>query len=156
MSKSTSTYSKMAKWLKWASLCILLIPLAIFIMAVINFVTDPVKIAWPTYNKVVGILYIVLIVLSVIWTILNIILFFTAGTVKDKTSSTRIRIGLLISFALVFAPEIVSILMAFPIDNPIIKEGKVANLLWILMPLIVVVGYMVGHGCAKKAQRNTA
>lgn len=153
MSNSTSTYSKMSKWLKWSSLFILLIPLALFGMAIAQYFG---KMTGATYNKVSGILYIVLIVLSVIWTILNIILFFTAGTVKTKTSPTSIRIGLLISFVLVFAPEIVSILMAFPADKPIIHQGDVANLLWILMPLIVAIGYLVGHGCAKKAQWKTA
>lgn len=153
MANSTSTYSKMSKWLKWSSLFILLIPLAIFGMAIANYFG---KLSGEKFNKIDGILWIVLIVLSVIWTILNIILFFTAGTVKNKTSPTSIRVGLLISFVLVFAPEIVSVLMAFPTKDPIIHEGRVANLLWLLMPLIVAIGYLVGHGCAKKAQWKTA
>lgn len=150
MANSTGTYSKMSKWLKWSSLFILLIPIALFIMAIVAYFD---KMSIDTYNKTARILYIILLALSFAWTILNITLFFTAGTVKNKTSPTAIRVGLLISFVLVFAPEIISILMYYEV---ITGAEKTMWLLWLFMPLIVTIGYIVGHSCARRAQWKTA
>ncbi|MBQ0045761.1 MAG: hypothetical protein KBS35_02630 [Mycoplasma sp.] len=152
MANSTSTYAKMAKWLKWSSLFILLIPVAQFIMGIVNYVKP---ITAFDYAKVNGILNIIILALSVIWIILNVILFLTAGTVKNKTSPAMIRIGLIISFALVLAPIIVGLLMSYPKANPIIPEGDIANWLWIFMPLIVTIGYIAGFSCASRAQHHT-
>ena len=149
MANSTSAYSTMSKWLKWSSLFILLIPVALFVMSMVVYFKGP----WDSYEQVARILYIVLLVLSVVWTILNIILFFAAGSVKNKTSPLAIRIGLLISFVLVFAPEIISLLIYY---NVITGNEKVIEWLWLFMPLIIVVGYMAGYSCAKKAQWKTA
>ncbi|XQP55415.1 MAG: hypothetical protein ACOQNV_01480 [Mycoplasmoidaceae bacterium] len=150
MSNTASTYSKMAKWLKWASLFILLIPLTLFILSIVTYFD---KMEVDVYNKTARIMYIALLVLSVIWTILNIILFFTAGTVKNKTSPTMIRVGLLISFVLVFAPEIISLLLYYGV---ITGKEKAIELISLFMPLVIAIGYLVGHSCAKNAQRKTA
>lgn len=143
-----STYSTMSRWFKWASLFILLIPLAIFIMAIVNYFKP-----FDLFNNVTGILDIILLVLSVVWLVLSIILFFAAGTVKEKASPLAIRIGLIISFALVFAPAIVYVLVAYKV---IPEQTKGLEILVMFLPLIIALGYLVSYNCAKSAQRKTA
>lgn len=150
MANSTSTYSKMSKWLKWSSLFILLIPVAQMIMGIVNHFKPFEK-----FDDVYGILNIIVLVLSVIWIILNVILFLTAGTVKNKMSPTGTRVGLIISFALVLAPIIVGLLMVYPTSGPIIYDAELTKWLWIFMPLIVTFGYIIGFCCAAKAQHKT-
>ena len=139
-----STYATMARWLKWSSLFILLIPIAYLILFCVNKWGTAIQ----SYESIVGGLEIALLVLSAIWIVLNIILFFTAGTVKNKASPMGIRIGLLFSFVLVMSPLIVGIVEHF--THSITWEW-----LDLLLPLIVVIGYMAGFSCAKAAQLKT-
>lgn len=150
MSKSNSTYSTMSKWLKWSSLLILLIPITIFGLGIANYLE---KLSESTFYDVCRVLDIVLLVLSAIWIILNVLLFFAAGTVKHKTSPLSIRIGLLISFALVLSPIIISLLIYYEV---ITGEEKAVNLVIILLPLLIAFGYLVAFFCAQKTQYKTA
>lgn len=142
-----STYGTMAKWLKWSSLFILLIPIAIFIMALVNYFKP-----FGAYLPTVEVLDIILLVLSAIWIVLNIILFFAAGTVRNKTSPAMIRIGLFFSFVLVLAPIIIGLLIYFDV---ITGNEKAVKIVEICLPLIVTIGYLIGFSCAKRAQLVT-
>lgn len=155
MSLQRSTYGKMAKGLKWSSLFIVLIPIAILIMSIMAIVG---KMPLDSCRYVSSILDFALLALSVIWFILIIIMFFAAGSLKGIASPLKTRIGLLVSLALVFAPLIVSLLSYYPVNNPIINPYNMWGLLvglWISMPLIIVIGYLVSFFCARSAQHKS-
>lgn len=160
MANSTGTYNKMAKWFKWSSLFILLIPIAnaiLEITALVMYQQPDGPTVWADtiakLEKAYVILVYILLALSVVWIILNIILFLTAGTVKEKASPTGIRIGLFFSFVLVLAPEILALIFYYiPETRP---DEFAKQILLIVMPAIVAIGYVVGFCCAKKAVKNT-
>lgn len=161
MANSTGTYNKMAKWFKWSSLFILLIPIAQAVLVIVSSILVAQK-EITDYSDVVNnlmyayvILAIIVLVLSVIWIILNIILFLTANTVKSKASPTGIRAGLFIAFVLVLAPLIIEIVFSF-VEIPEWANNDTARLVILaVMPVVVALGYVIGYASAKKAVRET-
>ncbi len=133
------TYCSLSKWFKWSSSIIILVPVVIVIMAAINLSQgfDFENNMAPWYNQGIGIILIIFLVVSAIWVVLNIIMFFAAGTVRgDGPSPAKIRIGLLIALILVLAPIILGLIAHY---NPWISGMNV----W--APWVAVFGPMVGY-----------
>lgn len=115
MSTKKSTYGTIAKWFKWASMIIILVPIVeLVLIGICLSQGNDINNGPEWFNKGIGITLIIAVVCSIIWVILNIIMFFAAGTVKkDGASPLKIRIALLISLILVFAPIILGVINAY-------------------------------------------
>lgn len=147
---SKGTFYSLAKWFRWASLIIILAPVVLLVFGIIaavkNYQTLP---DWMLTGS--SVLSIITLVAGVIWLILIIILFCTAGKVKDQINAFSTRIALLIALIFVFAPAIVSVLGAY---NVITLEGTAATIVAILLPIIEVIGYIVAASTAGRAKRK--
>lgn len=146
-----STYGTISKWFKWSSLIILLVPIAELILVAINLAqknsTNP---DW--YDTGILVLTIISLASAVIWVILNIIMFFAAGTVRnDGPSPLGIRLGLLIAMVLVLAPIILGLIAYFLDKNSGTELGNWAYWVGTLVP---IAGYTIGAIMGSKLQHN--
>lgn len=150
MSQSSGTYFSLAKWFKRASLIVLLAPLALLIMVIVRNFT--------TFDSEAGYAAVLWIAIgaSVVWLVLQIIMFCTAGTVKGQISPLATRFWLFIALVLVCAPEIMLILPQIPSIWERIGSGDWVKWVGILMPIIVMLGYAVGASIAGSVKRQLA
>lgn len=148
--KGKGTFYRLTQWFRWASLIILLVPLACFGCSIAIKVQGSNHVAEQTSY----ILNWVSFGASIVWFILNIIMFFAAGTIKGQASPLKLRIGLLLSFILVVGPTvaIISIILCNP------SWTGVQWIIWLLifMPLISAIGYIIGFISAGSAKRKLA
>ncbi|XQP55681.1 MAG: hypothetical protein ACOQNY_02635 [Mycoplasmoidaceae bacterium] len=149
MSQSSGTYFSLAKWFKWASLIVLLAPLTLFILYLVWFSGKEFDVT-SGYKTVVWIA----IGASIVWLILQVIMFCAAGTVRGKASPFTIRFWLFIALILVAAPEIMLVLPMFP--ELFDKIKGFAKWVEMLMPIIVMLGYAVGASIAGSVKRQLA
>ena len=140
------TYCSLSKWFKWSSSIIILVPVIELILVAVNLAqnnqTNP---DW--YNTGIFALSIISLVTAVIWVVLNIIMFFAAGTVRgDGPSPLKIRIGLLIALVLVLAPIILGLIAYYVVDM-----GQWAYWVAIFAP---IAGYIIGAIMGSSLQHN--
>lgn len=153
---ANKTYHSFAKWFRRCSLIILLAPIAYIICCVLLIVfkgSDSVS-NYDNTQKAIEVILWINFVAGVLWLILAVIMFFTAGTVRGTGASPLgIRIGILIALAMVLAELILSVLFKYHSD----WEHK--EWVWwvgVFMPLINVVGYIIGAHLGKKVMNQLA
>lgn len=145
MAKTKSTYGTISKWFKWSSVIILLVPVVELILIAINVAQkNSVNPDW--FNKGMLGLWIINLICALAWLVLNIIMFFAAGTVRnDGPSPALIRLGLFFALVLVLVPIILLIVNYYK------TLGDWAYWVGSLVP---VAGYILGAVMGSKLQHN--
>lgn len=146
---SRGTFYVLVKWFRWASLIIILAPIASLIFGIIDIIKNPKWVqgandvlAWVTF------------IAGIIWFILIIVLFFTAGRVKDQINALWTRIWLLIALACVLAPAIVAILASTNISIITNMSDATKIVIVIALPIIEMIGYIIAAITAGRAKRK--
>lgn len=146
---SRGTFYALAKWFRWASLIIILAPLASLVFGIIDVIKEP---AWiETANNVLA---WITFAAGVIWFILIIVLFFTAGRVKDQINALSTRIWLLIALACVLAPAIVAILSSTNVNVISDLKDITKVVIVVALPIIEMIGYIIAAVTAGRAKRK--
>ncbi len=150
MKQNNGTYYTLAKWFKWSSLIVILVPLVTLIMGVVNAVqTNDIEKTLAWYDTGIKVLSYISLVAAIIWSVLNIIMFFAAGTVRTDARAGLIRLWLLIGLVLAISPIIITIIY----DNvPDFKAWEGAKWLVAFIPLITIIGYTTGAVTGRKIQ----
>ena len=146
---SKGTFYSLAKWFRWASLIIILAPLVSLVFGIVDIISKTTP-QWVVDGN--NVLSWIVFVAGIIWFILIIVLFCTAGRVKDQINALGTRIALIIALALVLAPAIVAMLTATDIIKDMQDITKV--IIVIVLPIVQMIGYIVAASTAGRAKRK--
>lgn len=139
------TYFSLAKWFKWSSIILLLIPLTLVILAIVQYCKPNDGII-----KAGGIITIVGLVVAVIWIILNVIMFLAAGNLRGIKSPMGIRVALIIALLLVLSTAILSTLVYYDVLD---INNKAVQIVGIILPFVTIAGYIVGAVLGSKIKK---
>lgn len=150
------TFHSFAKWFRRLSLILIAAPLALIITYAIFIATGGTtkETIHNNADKAIQVIIIINAVASILWFFLAIVMFFAAGTLRSVgVSPLAIRVGLIITFALVFAEIILSLLFHF---KPEIQGQSWVPWVQTFMPLINISGYIVGAVVGTKLKNGLA
>lgn len=148
------TYYSFAKWFRRCSLIIILAPIAYIICCALLLSFEEGTLNYDNTQKAIEIILWINFISGILWLILAVIMFFTAGTVRGTGASPiGIRVGILIALTLVLAELILTILFKYHSDW---TEKTWVHWVGVFMPLINVVGYIVGAHLGKKVMHQLA
>lgn len=148
---SRGTFYSLAKWFRWASLIIILAPLVSLIFGIIDIVSKTTP-EWIATGNIV--LAWMTLIAGIIWFILIIILFCTAGRVKDQINALGTRIALLIALAFVLAPAIIAILATNDVKVITDLSTGAKIIIVIALPIVEMLGYIIAASTAGRAKRK--
>ena len=142
------TYYGFAKWFRRCSLIILLAPIAVIVCYAILLIAKDGSTTYTNTDNALNIILWINFAAGILWFILAIIMFFTAGTVRGQGASPLgIRVGIFIALVLVLAELVLSILF---VKIPSLEEKTWVKWVALFMPLINIMGYAVGAKLGKK------
>ncbi len=144
-----NTYYSFTKAFRFSSIIVLIAPVLLIILMIVSFAMgEPPK--W--VNTAGNVITIIAAVFALLWIILNIILFVMAGNMRGIKSPLGIRILLLVALILVLSGAIVYSLFMFNVIPPI--QSDVWNIvIAIALPILQMVGYIIGAVLGKKIQK---
>ena len=123
-----------------------LISVAMFVMTAINFAYEK-EIFYYTLRG----LSIATLVNSIIWLWCAIRLFIAAKQLNNPKSVKNTRVILALSVILVLTPDTLAVLLYW---LPMLKDLVLINIIGLISPVLVFIGWFVGKHLGKKLKKN--
>lgn len=143
-----NTYYSFTKIFRFASFIVLIAPVLQLIWWIIGYAAKDAA-SWALdANKYTA---IVATVFAILWIVMNIIMFIFAGNMRGIKSPLLIRILLIIALALVLSGTILYLLYGYGVIPQ--TDQTVMLVLAILLPILEIIGYIIGAVLGGKIQK---